>query len=211
MYREQLVLHERRERQVVEEVGEDLPDVGVAVLAQALVVEAVDLRDLPALVVPSDERDPVRVAHLQREQQQEGLDGVEAAVDEVAHEEVVGVGYRPPHFEELLQVVKLPVDVAADRYRGIDALHIALFNKDLTGLGAQALHLRLFDVLASLELLYLAIQIGTSHRPVPLVRTGTGRPSGTLFAAGGCSFAAATDSRVKTAGMSALMPPSYTA
>ena len=53
------------------------------------------------------------------------------------------------------------MDVTADRHRGIDALHVALLNKNLTGLGAQALHLRLFDVLASLELLYLAIQIRT--------------------------------------------------
>ncbi len=89
---------------------------------------------------------------------------VEAAVDKVAHEEVVGVGHVAADLEELLQVVKLPVDVAADRHRGIHALHIALLDKDLTGLGAQGLHLRLFDVLASLELFYLPIQIGTSPR-----------------------------------------------
>ena len=42
-----LRVDERCERHVVEQIGKDLPHVGVAVLAQALVVEAVDLRDLP--------------------------------------------------------------------------------------------------------------------------------------------------------------------
>ena len=38
-----LLLDERRERQIVEEVSEILPHVGIAVLAQALVVETVHL------------------------------------------------------------------------------------------------------------------------------------------------------------------------
>ena len=72
-----------------------------------------DLRDLARLVVAPDERDAVRVAHLEREQQQERLDAVEAAVDKVAHEEVVRVGHVAAHLEQLLQVVELAVDVPA--------------------------------------------------------------------------------------------------
>lgn len=60
-----LGVHQRRERQVVEQVGEVLPHVGVAVLPEALVVEAVHLRDLPALVVPSQDSDALAVANLQ--------------------------------------------------------------------------------------------------------------------------------------------------
>ena len=40
---EDLIVHESRERKVIEQVGEVLPHVGVAVLAQALVVESVNL------------------------------------------------------------------------------------------------------------------------------------------------------------------------
>ena len=36
-----LVLHKGCERQVVEQIGEELPNIGVAVLSEALVVEAV--------------------------------------------------------------------------------------------------------------------------------------------------------------------------
>lgn len=64
MEAEDLILDERGEWQVVEEVGEVLPDVGVAVLAEALVVEAVDLRDLARLVVAAEDGDALRVADL---------------------------------------------------------------------------------------------------------------------------------------------------
>jgi len=43
---EDLVVDQGSEREVVEEVCEVFPDVGVAVFAEALVVEAVDLGDL---------------------------------------------------------------------------------------------------------------------------------------------------------------------
>lgn len=59
-----LAVDKRGERQVIEEVGEVLPDVGVAVLAQALVVKAVHLGDLSALVVAPQYRDALGVTHL---------------------------------------------------------------------------------------------------------------------------------------------------
>lgn len=59
-----LSVDQRGERQVVEQVCEVLPDVGVAVLPQALVVEAVDLRDLPRLVVSSQDGDSLLETNL---------------------------------------------------------------------------------------------------------------------------------------------------
>lgn len=88
---EDLVVDQRGKRQVVEQVGEVLPHVRVAVLAQALVIEAIHLRDLARLVVAAQNRDAVGVAHLERHQQRHGLHRVVAAVDVVAHEQVVGI------------------------------------------------------------------------------------------------------------------------
>ena len=62
--RANLVLHKRREGQEVEQLGEVLPHAGGAILAQALVVEAVHLRDLPALVVATQDRHPLAEPHL---------------------------------------------------------------------------------------------------------------------------------------------------
>mmetsp|Transcript_20055 Transcript_20055/g.51700 ORF Transcript_20055/g.51700 Transcript_20055/m.51700 type:complete len:279 (+) Transcript_20055:173-1009(+) len=86
MHAEDAVLDDRRQREVVEDLRAVPPHVDRTKLSQALVVEAVHLRNLPALVVPTDERDSVRVAHLQRQQQQECFDRVKPAVDEVTHE-----------------------------------------------------------------------------------------------------------------------------
>lgn len=59
-----LLVHQCGERQVVEQVCEVLPNIGVAVLPQAFVVEAVDLCDLPRLVVPSQDGDSLRETDL---------------------------------------------------------------------------------------------------------------------------------------------------
>lgn len=69
------------------------------------------LSDLSTLVVPPNEKDAVRIPHFQRQQQQERLHRVEAPVDEVPHEEIVRVWAVPSHFEQLLQVVELTMDV----------------------------------------------------------------------------------------------------
>ena len=72
------------------------------------------LSDLPGLVVSSEQSHPVWPPSFEHHQPGEGLEAVVAAVHEVAHEDVVGVGRRPALPEQLLQVVELAVDIAAD-------------------------------------------------------------------------------------------------
>lgn len=69
---------------------------------------------MTGLVVTADERHAVWVADFEAEEEEEGFEGVETAVDEVAHEEVIGVWDVAPNAKELHEVVKLAVDVAAD-------------------------------------------------------------------------------------------------
>ena len=75
---------EGAEGEVVEDFAAVAPDVCAAVFAQTLVVEPVDGGDLPRLVVPADQRYAVGVADLEAEEEEEGFERVEAAVDEVA-------------------------------------------------------------------------------------------------------------------------------
>lgn len=91
-----------------------LPHGGASELAETLVVEAEHHGDVATLVVAPQQRDFAGVADLQRQQQQESLDTVHAPVHVVTHEQVVSLGYISAHYEQLLQVVHLPVDVAAD-------------------------------------------------------------------------------------------------
>lgn len=65
-------------------------------------------------MVTADERDAVGVSNFEREEQQEGLDAVESAVDEVAQKQVRRVRHLAAHFEQLHQIVVLTVNVAAD-------------------------------------------------------------------------------------------------
>lgn len=86
-----LTLDDCSQRQVVEELREVLPHVAVAILARALVVEAVDLRDLPRFVVSSQNCDAVTVSDLQGNQQSDTLYRMMPAVYVIAHEQIVRV------------------------------------------------------------------------------------------------------------------------
>jgi hypothetical protein len=86
-----LVLDESCEGEVVEEIGEVPPYVGVSVLPQALVVETVDLGDLARFVVASEDGDAIAVPQLHRDEEGDGLDGVVSSVYVITHEEVVGI------------------------------------------------------------------------------------------------------------------------
>ena len=69
METEDLVVDQRRQRQVVEQVGEVFPHVGVAVFAQAFVVEAVDLGDLAGFVVAAEDGDALGVADFEGDEE----------------------------------------------------------------------------------------------------------------------------------------------
>ncbi len=84
MKAEDLVIDESGEWEVVEEVGEVLPYVCVAVLAQTLVVESVDLGNLTRLMVSSEDGDTLWVADLKCDEESDGLNGVVPTVDVVA-------------------------------------------------------------------------------------------------------------------------------
>eukprot|EP01051_Picozoa_sp_SAG22_P003792 SAG22_NODE_188_length_15821_cov_38.313319_28_plen_90_part_00 len=70
MHAEDSAVDQRRQRQHVEHVAAQPPDLGRPVLPEALVVEPVDGGDLSALVVPPDQRDVVRVLDLVGQQWQ---------------------------------------------------------------------------------------------------------------------------------------------
>lgn len=50
--------------QIVENIGAVAPDIDRAVLAQALVIEAIDLRYLSGLVIAANESDAIGVSDL---------------------------------------------------------------------------------------------------------------------------------------------------
>ncbi len=98
---EDLIIDQGSQWQVVEEVGKVLPDICVAVLPQALVVETIYLSDLSRFVVSSQNCDPVAVSDLERYEQCHSLNRVVSTVNVVTHEEIVGVGRVTTDAEKL--------------------------------------------------------------------------------------------------------------
>ena len=94
---EDLAVYDGWEGEIVEYLCAVSPDRDTPVLPETLVIEPVHLGDLSALVVSSDQINPVRVANLQGQQQQEGFHTVESAVHEISHEEIVRVGNIAAH------------------------------------------------------------------------------------------------------------------
>lgn len=60
-----LIFNKSCEWQIVEEISEVSPNVGVAILPQTLVVEAVYLGDLPGLVITTQNSDTITVAQFE--------------------------------------------------------------------------------------------------------------------------------------------------
>mmetsp|Transcript_36667 Transcript_36667/g.112992 ORF Transcript_36667/g.112992 Transcript_36667/m.112992 type:complete len:403 (-) Transcript_36667:31-1239(-) len=127
---EHLAVDHVRERQAVEDVLEEQEDV-VVVLVPHLAVEAVHAVEPDRLVVPAGEEDVLGVRDLVREQRDDVLNGVRAAVDEVAVEQVAVRRARDAvELEDVQRVVELPVRVAAHgdflALRHVDARHVGL-------------------------------------------------------------------------------------
>ena len=125
---EDAIVDDGSQREVIEDVSAVSPNIERAVLPQAFIVKSVDLGDLPALVVSPDQRDQVGIADFIGEEQQKGLDAVEAPVHEIAQEKVADARNVAAVFEEFEQIIELSMDVAADGYRRIHSLNVALFH-----------------------------------------------------------------------------------
>ena len=65
-------------------------------------------------MITTDQRDAVRVAHFQCQQQKEGFHRVVPTVDKVTQKKIVFVGTLATDFKEFYEIIKLPMDVSAN-------------------------------------------------------------------------------------------------
>ena len=132
MHAENFAVDDGCQREKVEHLAAVLPHSGGPVLVQTLLVEAVHLCDLPGLVVAPYEGDFGGVLYLETHQKCERLETIVTPVHIVAEEDVIHLVWEPARrAEELQQVVELPVDVAADGYRGPHGLDVGLLHQEL--------------------------------------------------------------------------------
>lgn len=159
---EDLVVNDSSKWQVIEDVCAISPNIEWPIFPETFVVEPINLGDLSAFMVASDKRDEIGISDLVSKEQQEGLDAIEASVYEITQEQVVDWGDVTTFLEQLQQVVELTVDIAANCHRWIYSLHVALLDKDLSGLCTEVLYLLFGNGLAFSQLGDLLIQ-KTAH------------------------------------------------
>ena len=80
MKTEDLVLNKSGKGEVVEEVGEIFPNVGVSVFAQAFVVESIHLCDLARFMVSSENGDTLGITDLKTNKEGDRLNRVVTTV-----------------------------------------------------------------------------------------------------------------------------------
>lgn len=64
MQTEELILNHSSEREVVKELGENLPNIGVSILPATFIIESINLSDLPGLMISSQNSYSVFVSHF---------------------------------------------------------------------------------------------------------------------------------------------------
>lgn len=77
--------------EALEDFSEQFPNQVCVVFPEALVIEAIEFIDFSVLVVASEDGYPVPVLDFEEEDVEEGLYAVEATVDVISHEQIVGI------------------------------------------------------------------------------------------------------------------------
>lgn len=78
---EDLIVDKGGKGEVVEEVGEVFPYIGIAILSKALIIEAVDLSDLAGFVVATENGDALGVSNFESNEKSDSLNGVVSSID----------------------------------------------------------------------------------------------------------------------------------
>jgi len=76
-----LVVDKGSKGEVVEEIGEILPYICVAIFAETLIVEPIDLCDLAGLVVATEDGDALRISNFEGYKESDSLNGIVTSIN----------------------------------------------------------------------------------------------------------------------------------
>jgi len=132
---ENLAFYHSCDAQVIKDLCAVLPRVRISILPDRLIIEPIDSCGLSALMVPSQQGNVSRILQFEAKEELESLHRVVTSINEVSHKDVASVRDVSTHFEELQEVLELPMDVPT------------YFHWSLYWLDVAFLHQELFDLL----------------------------------------------------------------
>jgi hypothetical protein len=128
---EDLAFDDSTNAEIIEYFCAIFPRVGISILSNSLIIEAIYGSDLSGLMVTSEEGDVRWVLEFEAQKELEGLYRVESSVYEISHENVARVWDFTTFIEKFQKIMELAVDITTDGYWSFDRLDIALFNENL--------------------------------------------------------------------------------
>lgn len=111
-----------------------LPDVGVTVLAKALVIETIYLGNLSRLMVSSGDSDTAAITNFKSEKKRNSLNRVITTINVITHEEVVCLRGFTTNAEQLKKIMELTVDITTNGHGTRNILDIVLLRENITSL-----------------------------------------------------------------------------
>mmetsp|Transcript_37745 Transcript_37745/g.59635 ORF Transcript_37745/g.59635 Transcript_37745/m.59635 type:complete len:222 (-) Transcript_37745:107-772(-) len=144
---ENTTINNRSQSQIIKYSTTVLPNISTAILLVSLIIKPVNCGNLSRLVVPSQKSDFVWEFSLQSDQIGEGFETVVPSINKITHKHVMRVREVASSPKQLLQIIKLPMDVSTDGYRAADRLDIALFQQELHNNITQFFHVILRQAL----------------------------------------------------------------
>ena len=85
MEAEDLVINEGGKGEIIEQIREELPNIGIAVLSEAFIVETINLRNLARLVISTQDRNTGWVSYLEGNEESNGFYGVVTSINIITY------------------------------------------------------------------------------------------------------------------------------
>jgi len=83
---EYLVVDEGGKREIVKEIGEVLPYVGVTIFSETFIIEPIDLCDLAGFVIATENGDALRISNFEGNEESDSFNGIVTSINIITHE-----------------------------------------------------------------------------------------------------------------------------
>lgn len=122
------------QRKVVEQLSKLLPNFSISILSQAFIIKPVNLSDLSALMISSEDSQSLWISDFQSNKQSDSLNWVIASINVISHEQVISIRGLSSNLEKFAQVMELSMDITTDSNWCWNTLNVWLLNQNFFGL-----------------------------------------------------------------------------